>query len=142
MDMKKKNSTTRLASLMMTWLCTLWLLTCLLMTTAAHAQLTPSADAYTNSADPTTNYGAGVQLDVESTQTTYIQFNLSSIPSAYTSADVTQATLKLYVNAVTTAGSFNVDYVNGAWVESTITHTLAPALGTTIVAERPAHHRR
>jgi hypothetical protein len=133
----KKNSTTRSAAPMMTLLSTLCFLTCLLTTTAAHAQLTPSADAYTNSADPTTNYGAGVQLDVESTQTTYIQFNLSSIPNTYTSADITQATLKLYVNAVTTAGSFNVDYVNGAWVESTITHTLAPALGTTIVASVP-----
>src|SRR5271156_3642004 len=123
-----KNLKTQVAVLLLSAVCSL---------TSAHAQLTPSADAYTNSADPTTNYGAGVQLDVESTQTTYIQFNLSSIPAGYTSADVTQATLKLYVNAVTTAGSFNVDYVNGAWVESTITHTLAPALGTTIVASVP-----
>lgn len=36
------------------------------------------------------------------------------------------------MNAVTTAGSFNVDYVNGTWEESTITSSLAPALGSTI----------
>lgn len=77
----------------------------------AYAQITPLGDAYTNSADPTTNYGAKTLLDVDgATQITYIQFNLASIPAG---ASVSQATLKLYVNAVTTAGSFNLDYVNG-----------------------------
>lgn len=108
---------------------------CLL--SSAYGQLTPSADAYTNTADPTTNYGAKTLLDVESSQTTYIQFNLSSIPSGYTSADITKATLKLYVNSVTTAGSFNVDYVNGTWSENTIDSSNAPAFGTTITASVP-----
>jgi hypothetical protein len=90
----------------------------LLACAAAFGQLTPSGDSYTNAADPTTNYGAKTLLDVESSQTTYIQFNLSSIPAGYTSADITQATLKLYVNTVTAAGSFNVDYVNGTWTET------------------------
>ena len=104
----------------------------------AYGQITPSADAYTNSAAPTTNYGANVLLDVNgATQATYIQFNLASIPATYTSADITKATLKLYVNTVPTAGSFNVDYVNGSWAENTITHNLAPALGTTIAASVP-----
>src|SRR5271166_3119810 len=106
-------------------------------TTAAYAQLTPSQDAYTSTATPTKNFGAATVLDVESSQTTYIQFNLPSIPAGYTSADITKATLKLYVDAVTAAGSFNVDYVNGTWTESTITSSLAPALGTTIQASVP-----
>jgi len=110
----------------------------LLVATVAHAQLTPSGDSYTNTADPATNYGAKTVLDVESaSQTTYIQFNLSSIPSGYTGADITQATLKLYVNAVTKAGSFNVDYVNGTWSEGTIDANNAPALGSTIAASVP-----
>jgi hypothetical protein len=109
----------------------------LLVWTTSYGQLTPSQDAYTSTADPTTNYGAKTLLDVESSQTTYIQFNLSSIPSGYTSADITKATLKLYVNAVTTAGSFNVDFVNGTWSEATITADNAPALGTTIQASVP-----
>jgi trimeric autotransporter adhesin len=104
----------------------------------AYGQITPSADAYTNSAAPSTNYGANVLLDVDgATQAAYIQFNLASIPSTYTSADITKATLKLYVNTVPTAGSFNVDYVNGTWAENTISHNLAPALGTTIAASVP-----
>jgi len=110
----------------------------LLAATVMHAQLTPSGDAYTNTADPTTNYGAKTLLDVESaSQTSYIQFNLSSIPGGYTSADITKATLKLYVNTVTKAGSFNVDYVNGTWSEGTITANTAPTLGSTIAASVP-----
>jgi hypothetical protein len=104
----------------------------------AYGQITPSADSYTNTADATTNYGTKTVLDVDgATQTAYIQFNLASIPSTYTSADITKATLKLYVNSVVTAGSFNVDYVNGTWAESTITSSLAPVLGTTIAASVP-----
>src|SRR5271166_6950911 len=117
---------TRLAALILSALCSL---------TAAHAQLTPSGDAYTNTGSSSTNYGSNVLLDVVSgTQTSYIQFNLSSIPSGYTSTNVAKATLKLYVNAVGTAGSFNVVYVSGAWSESTITARSSPALGSTIVS--------
>jgi hypothetical protein len=105
----------------------------LLAAVLSQAQITPSADAYTNTASPTTNFGNAVTLGVESaSQTTYIQFDLSSIPSGYTSASIAKATLKLYVNAVTKAGSFNVDFVNGTWSEQTITADLAPALGATI----------
>lgn len=103
-----------------------------LLAASSQAQITPSQDAFTNSADPTTNFGANTLLDVDgASQVTYIQFNLASIPAG---AHVRQATLKLYVNAVTTVGSFNVDYVNGSWVESSITHSLAPALGNTIAS--------
>jgi hypothetical protein len=110
----------------------------LLARTAAFGQIMPSADSYTNTVDPTTNYGAKTLLDVDgATQATYIQFNLASIPATYTSAEITKATLKLYVNTVVTAGSFNVDYVNGTWAENTITSSLAPALGTTIAASVP-----
>jgi hypothetical protein len=103
-----------------------------LLATAAHAQITPLGDSYTNTANPTKNFGAATLLDVDgASQTTYIQFNLASIPST---ASVSQATLKLYVNTVTTAGSFNVDYVNGAWAESTIDASNAPPLGAAIAS--------
>jgi hypothetical protein len=108
-----------------------------LLAIAAKAQLTPSADSYTNTASSNTNYGSSKLLDVETTQTTFIQFDLSSIPSGYTGANVTKASLKLYVNTVTKAGSFNVDYVNGSWAENTIDAGNAPALGTTIAASVP-----
>ena len=101
----------------------------------AYGQITPSADAFTNTAAATTNYGANVLLSVNGAkEISYIQFNLASIPA---SANVTQATLKLYAHTVTTAGSFNVDFVNGSWAESTITSSLSPVLGTTIQASVP-----
>jgi len=99
---------------------------------AAHAQITPTGDAYTNSTTPTTNYGAKTLLDVDAaSQISYIQFDLASIPSG---ASVGQATLKLYVNSVTAAGSFNVNFVNGTWSESTITSSNAPPQGNTIAS--------
>jgi hypothetical protein len=105
---------------------------------SAGAQITPSADSYTSTAQGSTNFGAKTLLDVQSaTQTSYIQFDLSSIPSGYTGSNIAKASLKLYVNAVTTAGSLNVDFVNGSWAENTITADLAPALGTTIAASVP-----
>jgi trimeric autotransporter adhesin len=116
---------------------TVLVLSTICLLTGAFGQLTPIGDSYINTAAPTTNYGAKTTLDVESTQTTFIQFNLSSIPSGYTSADITKATLKLFVDGVTKAGSFNVDYVNGTWTESTIDASNAPALGTTIQASVP-----
>jgi hypothetical protein len=99
----------------------------------SQAQITPSADAFTNSNQPTKNYGATTLLDVDGTsRITYIQFNLASIPAT---ASVSQATLKLYVNSVTTAGSFNVDYLNSAWAEGTIDASNAPPVGATIASD-------
>jgi TGF-beta propeptide len=98
----------------------------------ALAQITPLGDSYINTAASTTNYGAKTLLDVDgASQTTYIQFNLDSVPAT---ARVSQATLKLYVNSVTTAGSFNVDYVKGSWSEGTIDASNAPPLGAAIAS--------
>jgi endosialidase-like protein len=114
------------------------LLSTIFLFTGADAQITPLGDAYTNSADPTTNYGSKTLLYIDTpTETTYIQFNLASIPSSYTAATISQATLKLYVSAVTKAGSFNVNLVNGSWSESTIAYDNAPALGSTIASSIP-----
>ena len=108
---------------------------------SAFGQITPSQDSYTNTATDITNYGTATTLGVAgsstSIQNTYIQFNLSSIPAGYTSANVVKATLKLYVNSVTKAGSFNVDLVNGGWSEKTITAALSPVLGNTIASSVP-----
>jgi TGF-beta propeptide len=113
----------------------LTLLLCLFTWVGAYGQITPSQDAFTNTAAASTNYGANVLLNVNGAkEIAYIQFNLASIPA---SASVSKATLKLYVNAVTTAGSVNVDFVNGSWAESTITSSLSPVLGTTIDASVP-----
>jgi hypothetical protein len=103
--------------------------------TAAYCQITPLGDTYTNSAAATTNYGAQKTLDVDAAkEITYIQFNLASVP---TGASISQATLKLYVNTVATAGAFEVYAVNGPWTESALTYDLAPALGSVIDSNVP-----
>jgi hypothetical protein len=95
---------------------TLALVLSVLVCAAAHAQITPSGDSYINTADATTKYGAKTLLDVDgATQITYIQFDLALVP---TTASISRATLKLYVNTVAAAGSFNVDSVNSSWAES------------------------
>ena len=119
----------------------LLVLVLLAATSSSLAQVTPSADAYTNSASAGTNFGAAVTLGVANTATsnqkTYVQFDLSSIPAGFNGSNIAKASLKLYVNSVTTAGSFNVDYVTGPWVEKTITANLSPSLGTTVAGNVP-----
>lgn len=113
----------------------------LLARLSAFAQITPSQDSYVNTASAATNFGSTATLGVissgSSIQTTYVQFDLSSIPTSYKSANVAKATLKLFVNSVSSNGSFNVDFVNGSWGEKTITADLLPALGTTIKGTIP-----
>ena len=113
---------------------------------ALYGQITPSDDAYinTNGSARAHNYGGGYTLAVANSglrggafQTAFIAFDLSSIPAGYAGANINKATLKLYVDSVTTAGSFNVDFVNGSWTESSLTANNAPALGTTIAASVP-----
>ena len=42
--------------------------------------------------------------------------------------------MKLYANTVSTAGSFNVDYVTGPWSETTIKASLTPSIGLSIAS--------
>jgi hypothetical protein len=57
-------------------------LACFLPVVPAVAQFTPSADSYTLSTKPNTNYGSAVLMFVAgSTESTYIQFDLSAIPA-------------------------------------------------------------
>jgi hypothetical protein len=96
------------------------------------AQITPLADTYIDSTQPTTNFGSGELLLVFGTsQVAYIQFDLGSIPS---SASISQATLKLYVNSVTAGGVFDVWSVNQAWTESAIDAFNAPLPESVIVS--------
>jgi hypothetical protein len=127
---------TQLATLLLSTLCLL---------TGAFAQFSPSQDSYTFSHRGAQNYGTAPTIIVESSSiarppaisNAYIQFDLSSIPSSYTGANVSKASLKLFVNGMANAGSFNVDMVNGSWTELGISYNNAPALGTTIASSIP-----
>src|SRR5260370_14507623 len=86
------------------------LLLCILLAhLTAFAQITPSQDACINTATAATNYGTAATLGVVSSatsiQTTYIKIDMSSFPECYTSGNVANETLKLYVHNMTTACS-------------------------------------
>jgi hypothetical protein len=68
--MKTLTARTRLVPLLGLWVF-LWSTAC--------AQVTPLGDAFTNTADPATKYGAAALLEVGATQIAYIQFNLASL---------------------------------------------------------------
>lgn len=73
------------------------------------AQAPPSADTFVSSAAPNVNNGSSIALAVGPNTTTYIEFNLAGIPAH---ATIGKATLRLFVDAVAKAGSFDVYEVN------------------------------
>ncbi len=95
----------------------------------------PSADTFVSSSTPKTNYGPSIILIVQQGTTTYLQFNLSTLP---TGAHVSKAMLRLYVDGVLKPGSFDVYQLNNAWSENTLTYnTPPPALGTSATGGSP-----
>lgn len=58
-----------------------------------------------------------------------VQFDLSTLPSGITSANVSKATVVLFVKAVNAAGTVNISAANGAWTESGVNGNNAPAAG-------------
>jgi hypothetical protein len=110
----------------------------MLLASYAGAQMTPSDDAYTLTSSPTKNFGTAKSLAVESTgATAFIRFDLSSIPSSVTGSMVAKGTLKIFVDTVPTAGSFNVDLVTSTWTEENITANNTPTLGSAIASAIP-----
>ncbi len=100
----------------------------------ASAQAPPSADTFVSSANPRNNYGSSISLIVQPGTTTFIRFDLSTLPA---NASVNKATLRLYVDAFARAGSFDVYEVDTAWSESTLTFNTAPPLGPSATGSIP-----
>jgi hypothetical protein len=106
---------------------------------AAHAtEGVVVGDAYVNSAHPTTNYGSLSNLYVNSTGTTLIQFDLSSLPAGTTASQIGVASLKLYVNRINTSGLVSIQAANGSWSESTVTYATMPSPGVLVASFTPA----
>jgi collagen triple helix repeat protein/carbohydrate binding protein with CBM5/12 domain len=94
----------------------------------------PSEDAFAVKSSPKTNFGKITSLAVISGTTSYVQFNLAEMPA---NTPISKATLRLYVNAVAQAGSFDVYQVDSAWAESTLTYDDAPTLGSSATGGNP-----
>jgi hypothetical protein len=97
--------------------------------------LLPAADApvlgdtYINSGAPGTNFGAATSLNVSSTNTALLQFDLSGLPAGTTSGNILRATLVAYVNRVGVSGAVDLSPVTSAWTESGVTAGSPPSLG-------------
>lgn len=97
----------------------------LLFVVAAHAQVVPvAADAYTDRAFPSTNFGARESLLVSPTQKALVQFNLPPTPA---NASLHRAVMTLFVNRVATPGTLEVSASRGRWTESAVTESNLPA---------------
>jgi hypothetical protein len=94
----------------------------------------PIADTYSSSSSSTTNYGASDTLQVSSSSKSFLQFELTTLPSG---AAVSKATLRLFVDTVTTAGSLDVYQVNNSWEEGTLTYKNLPAIGGSATGGHP-----
>jgi Calx-beta domain/Glycosyl hydrolase family 99/Calcineurin-like phosphoesterase len=95
---------------------------------AATQTFTPVADAYVREDAPSSNFGSGTTLHVDSSPTrrSYLRFDLSSLPAGST---ITGGTLRLYVSYDCSASSPGWEVstlADNSWQESAITYANAP----------------
>ena len=125
------------------------LLLCAICVPLALAQIPVTDDTFTSSLAPTTNYGTGMGLVIQSPTasqppiqdlfdwiaTPYLRFDLSALPPNLTAATISKANLRLFVDEVDTPGTFDVYLVGGPWAEATLTYSkIGTAVPTTRVA--------
>ncbi len=102
-----------------------------------------TGDAYTYSRQPARNFGLQPIISVSGDpggipiKRGFIRFDLSSLPSEITGSTVAKATLRLYVNKVTTGGKLDVLRVMGPWSQGQITDQGIPILGAVEVTGLP-----
>src|SRR5258705_5111677 len=115
---------------------------------ALAAQAVLSDDGYVSSTARKVNYGGGHTLVVDKNSTAYIQFDLSTLAAGITGADITKATLVLYVSGCeptskkkkkgsgqASPGNLSVLRVTSAWNERAVTYNTAATLDPTEIAE-------
>jgi hypothetical protein len=113
-------------------------MTFLLLVSAASAQSSPpSQDAYIDSGSPATNFGSATGLNVSSSQKALVQFDFSALPSGVTASQISKATLRLFVNAVPSAGGVDISEVTSPWTESGVTFTAQPSVGAPFASNVP-----
>lgn len=94
--------------------------------------INPVADAYVNSASPTSNYGTNASLRVDANSASIMRSYLRFTVSGLGGVAVQSAMLRIYANSANTAGFSVLGLSNNAWVEKTITYNNMPAPGSDI----------
>jgi hypothetical protein len=85
-----------------------------------------SADIHVNFSLPANNFGALTTLNVGSGSMALLRFDLSTLPAGITSAKVIKANLVLYINRIGAPGAVEVQTIDNAWTEATVTAATAP----------------
>jgi hypothetical protein len=105
---------------------------------SAHAlEAMLAKDAHVDSSAGNTNYGGGEKLRLSPSgpvQRIYLSFDFANLPAGISPSQVSKATLKLFANAVTIAGSVDLYKVTGNWTESGLTFNNQPAVHATAIA--------
>ena len=96
-----------------------------------------SGDTYVSSSYPANNFGYQSNLHVNSTSTALIVFDLSSVPSATASSQISKATLWLYVNRISSSGAVSLKPVTSTWNELAVIYNTIPALGSVMATFMP-----
>lgn len=96
---------------------------------AAAADAPVFGDSYISSTAAGTNYGGAVSLNVSSSNTALVQFDLSGLPAGATSANILRASLVLYLNRVGVTGAVDLAPVTSSWTESGVTFSAPPSIG-------------
>jgi hypothetical protein len=111
----------------------------ILLGVGAAAQAPPTGDTFVSAAKSNTNYGNNSSLVVQSGGggSTFVQFNLSSLPSGVVPSQLNKATLRLFISGLTAGGSFDVYFINGAWNENNVAYANAPPLGPSVALGVP-----
>ncbi len=101
----------------------------------AAAQIPATDDSYTASSSGSGNFGNQSMLNVIGPGVnSYIRFDLTALPAGLTSSNISKATVRLNINGVTSAGTFDVYLVTKAWTEGALTFNTAPTLGTKVAS--------
>ena len=98
---------------------------------AAWAQTAPLAGDTFILPGGATNYGSLINVNVGGVNgfQGLFQFDLSKLPAGTTAANVSAASLRLYVNKIGLGGSLNVNVPTGSWAEGTVTGTSGVGVG-------------
>lgn len=104
----------------------------------ARAQLPVTDDSYTQQNSPNANFGNAGTLAILASPTAsrnvYIRVSLSPLPAGLTGSNISIATLMLFTNTVSGAGTFDIYLVTSPWTENSITFNTAPGLGALVAS--------
>ncbi|HEX4276791.1 MAG TPA: DNRLRE domain-containing protein [Bryobacteraceae bacterium] len=106
---------------------------------AVYAQtLVPSQDAYVVPGNGS-NFGVPPTITVggASNAQGLVQFDLTQLPAGLQPPQVLKATVTLFLDNVSAAGSVNIYVANGSWAETAVTGNNAPAAGAVVASNVP-----